>query len=96
MAVIIWANESSQTVKWIVINKDYQAQSDALDAGQAFKMDDTGLNASGWSLSGFTGIAVSALPDKLSSPISAYNLVVDTLPESEELSSKLKNLAVPK
>ena len=94
MAVIIWANESSQTVKWIVINKDYQAQGDALDAGQAFKMDDTGLNASGWSLSGFTGIAVSAL--QVGGLISAYNLVVDTLPESEDLSSKLKNLAVPK
>jgi hypothetical protein len=56
-------------------------------------MDDAGLTMAGWSLSGFTGITLSALTPP--SVLSGYYLALDDLPENDDLLSKLKHLSVP-
>lgn len=93
MATIIWVNESSQSVKWMVINQDRQPEGNLIPPGQFYRMDDAGLTMAGWSLSGFTGVTLSVLSPP--SVLSAYYLALDDLPENDDLLSKLKHLPAP-
>ena len=91
MAQIYWFNGSGQPIKWMAyVNSQWQG--DMLNPQQTKIMDDAGVVASGWSFSGFSGFTYSMSPANTPAGYSAYNVALDTLEESEDLLSKLKDL----
>ena len=89
MAQIYWLNNSSQDIKWMAFVNG-QWQGNMLNPQQSNSMDDTGVLASGWSFSGFSGFTYSTTPNNTPSGYSAFNVAVDTLGEDEEPLSKLE------
>lgn len=89
MAQIYWLNSSTQNIKWMAfVNGGWQGN--LLTPQQSNNMDDAGVSASGWSFSGFTGITYSLLPVNTPPGYSAYQVAVDSVNETEDPLSNLK------
>jgi hypothetical protein len=83
MAQINWLNKSSQDIKWVAFVNG-QWEGNMVLPEQSYTMDDAGVQATGWSLSGFTGVTYSLLPGVVPSGFSVFNVAVDNLDEGEK------------
>lgn len=83
MAKILWHNNSSHDIKWMAfVNGQWQGS--GLAPQQSSTMDDSGVLAYGWALSGFMGITYSTPPSNNPSGYSALNFAVDFPDKNDE------------